>query len=323
VRSMGAEQSNTSLVFDDRVIVKVFRGLVDGPQPDVEVPAKLVSVGFAHVPRPLAAWGRGGDDLALAQEFLVGGLEGWAAALTSLRDLYGSGLKDPAEVGGDFYAESGRLGQMTAEMHLALAAAYGVSLDDGRVGEWADGMATALDDLRDEGPEIQAGARARIEALRRVADPGPAIRVHGDLHLGQVLRTDTGWYVLDFEGEPARSREARVRSTSPYKDVTGMLRSFQYAASAALRERAEDEDADLLGELAAAWEVRNRGAFLEGYLGYGGIDELLPPDGDSRSAVMTAFELEKAVYELAYERSYRPEWIDIPRLAIRRLLEPS
>jgi maltokinase len=135
------------------------------------------------------------------------------------------------------------------------------------------------------------------------------------------MRTDAGWYVLDFEGEPARGLEERTRPTTPLKDVAGMLRSFQYAARVALRDQVGDADPDqALERRAGAWEDRNRRAFLEGYLGYPGVDELLPGDDGSRAAVMTAFELDKAIYELAYERSYRPEWIAIPRDAIRGLI---
>jgi maltokinase len=139
--------------------------------------------------------------------------------------------------------------------------------------------------------------------------------VHGDYHLGQVLRTDAGWYVLDFEGEPARPLEERRRPTSALKDVAGMLRSFHYASAVARTER----DAEELDELAAAWEERNREAFLRGYLRAAGPGGVLPPDPDCVGAVMAAFELEKAVYELGYERAYRPDWEAIPLAALRRL----
>jgi maltokinase len=321
VRPVGAEQSNTSLVYDDRVILKLFRRLIDGPQPDVEVTSGLTDVGFEHVPKILGVWRRGGDDLAVAQEFLVGGVEGWALALTSLRDYYASAADDPSQAGGDFQAEARRLGQMAAEMHLALAGAFGVFRDPGRADDWADGVAAGLHHLRDEDPQLWSHARSVVDRLHRVSDPGAAIRVHGDFHLGQVMRTDAGWYVLDFEGEPARGLEERTRPTTPLKDVAGMLRSFQYAARVALRDQVGDADPDqALERRAGAWEDRNRRAFLEGYLGYPGVDELLPGDDGSRAAVMTAFELDKAIYELAYERSYRPEWIAIPRDAIRGLI---
>ena len=155
-----------------------------------------------------------------------------------------------------------------------------------------------------------------------MSDPGPGIRVHGDYHLGQVMRTDSGWYVLDFEGEPARSMEERVAFVSPLKDVTGMFRSFQYAAHFVLLER-EDEHSEHLQRLAAAWESHNRNTFLDGYLSTGGIDALLPESGPERAAVTLAFELDKALYELGYEQAYRPDWASIPASAIRRLMAGS
>lgn len=279
VRPAGAEQSNTSLVFDDRVILKVFRRLAPGPNPDVEVTTALDAVGFNHVPEPLAVWRQDGFDLAIAHEYLFGGSEGWALALTSLRDLYGRG-GDPSESGGDFAGDAERLGTTTARLHLALAEAFGVT--------------PGVDD-----PHL--------------------IRVHGDYHLGQVMRTDLGWFILDFEGEPVRPLEDRRRPASPYKDVAGMLRSFNYAAQVTLRERGEDERGGGLGEAATAWEQRNRNAFLAGYETTKGIDELLPADPGVRSNRLRHYELEKARYELAYERAHRPDWEDIPREAIARL----
>jgi len=279
VRPVGAEQTNTSLVFDDRLILKVFRRLAPGPNPDVEVIAALDSVGFNHVPQPLAAWHRDGTDLAILQEYLAGGVEGWALALTSLRDLYAAG-PDPALTGGDFAGEAERLGGMTARLHLALADAFGV----------------------------QTGA-----------DDPHLIRVHGDYHLGQVMRTDLGWYVLDFEGEPARPLDERRLPSSPYKDVAGMLRSFHYASEVARRDRGSEELEGLV-DMALAWEQRNRSAFLAGYEATKGIDVLLPADPGRRQLRLRHYELEKAVYELAYEQAHRPDWADIPRKAIDRLM---
>jgi len=278
VRPAGAEQSNTSLVYDDRVILKVFRRLSPGPNPDVEVTTALDAVGFNHVPEPIAVWRQDGVDLAIAHEYLLGGSEGWALALTSLRDLYASG-GDPAESGGDFAGDAERLGTTTARLHIALAEAFGVS--------------PGVDD-----PHL--------------------IRVHGDYHLGQVMRTDLGWFILDFEGEPARPLEDRRRPASPFKDVAGMLRSFDYAAQVARRDRGEDER-EGLGAVASAWEQRNRNAFLAGYENTKGIDELLPADPDQRARRLRRYELDKARYELEYERAHRPDWEEIPRAAIARL----
>jgi maltokinase len=152
-----------------------------------------------------------------------------------------------------------------------------------------------------------------------VRHPGPALRAHGDYHLGQVMRSDSGWYVLDFEGEPNRPLEERQRPVSVLKDVAGMLRSLQYASRFALRERAESDPA-VLEQLARAWEDRNGAAFLRGYYETKGIEDLLPPEIEDREAVRVAFELDKALYELGYEEAYRPDWVPIPLAALWRLL---
>jgi len=323
VRPVSAEQSNTSLVYDDRLIAKVFRRLHDGPNPDVEVTEALARTGYRHVAVPYAVWRRNGTDLALVQEYLVGGTEGWALALTSLRDLCSSRPAQPSQAGGDFAAEARRLGRVTAEMHVALAEVFGVERLAFRRGGWPALLRSIDERLRPIVGASWSGAPARImERLRAVDDPGPAVRVHGDYHLGQVMRTDSGWYVLDFEGEPARPIPERIVATSPYKDVTGMLRSFHYAAHFALLEREDHEMAEL-APLADAWESHNRQAFLDGYLDAPGIGVLLPERSDVRDAVSLAFELDKALYELAYERAYRPDWVQIPTTAIQRLLTGS
>jgi maltokinase len=325
-RVMGAEQSNSSLVYDERIILKLFRRVQAGHNPEVEITEALAAQGFTCVAEPLATQRVRDYDLAILQPFLAGAAEGWALALTSLRDLFGMNdtasipiisldapppPPDPAQAGGDFSGEAARLGAMTGGMHVALADAFGRRPADAKA--WAASIGAQLDALK-PGDVDRTAADAIIERLLDI-DAGSAIRVHGDYHLGQVLRTDAGWYVLDFEGEPARSLEERRRPTSPLKDVAGMLRSFHYAASVARTER--DEYA--LEELAAAWEDRNRKAFLRGYLKAAGPGAILPPDEDSAGVVLAAFELEKAAYELAYERAYRPDWEPIPLAALRRL----
>ena len=316
VRPMGVEQSNSSLVFDDRIIAKVFRRVQPGHNPDVEVTMALADEGFTHVPMPVAAWQRDGYDLAFVQQFLGGGSEGWAMALTSLRDLYAGEADDPAEAGGDFGGEAHRLGQVTAEMHVALAEAFGVQKGD--PGAWHESMTSRLESLQELDSEERNGAEAVFERLRKARDPGPSIRVHGDYHLGQVMRTDAGWYVLDFEGEPTRSLAERRSVASPMKDVTGMLRSFDYAVHSVQAER-EAWEQERLRPLGEAWLGRNRAAFLEGYRETPGVEALLPRGGPSYEAVLKAFELDKALYELGYELAYRPTWADIPRAAIRQL----
>jgi maltokinase len=310
MRPMVVEQTNTSVVFDDRVILKVFRRVHDEPNPDVEVVEALAAAGYEHTPRPLGAWRRGGRDLAVAREFLPGGADGWHLALVSLRDLYDRRLP-PAECGGDFAFEAGRLGQATAELHVALAEAFGT--EPGAPGDWLRAIAAGTDSVD---PVFTEEVRSR---LRLAADPGRQIRIHGDLHLGQVLRTDAGWFMLDFEGEPRIPVADRRRPSSPLRDVAGMLRSFHYASRAALRERHEPADEELQ-ELAQAWEDRNAGAYLGAYLGVGEVDALLSSDEPSLLAVLSAFELAKAVYEVGYERAHRPDWEHIPAEAVERLL---
>lgn len=146
-----------------------------------------------------------------------------------------------------------------------------------------------------------------------------AIRSHGDYHLGQVMRTDTGWFVLDFEGEPGSSSEERLDRSSPLRDAAGMIRSFHYVAQVALRERAEAIDERIVS-LSAAWERRSRYAFLEGYLGVEGIGALLPPGELDQDVVFTAFELDKAIYEVGYEQAHRPDWVGIPLAAVARIV---
>lgn len=316
VRPMGVEQSNTSLVFDDRLVLKLFRRLRTGPNPDIEVTNALSELGFAHVAAPLGVWRREGTDLAVAQPFLAGAAEGWAMALTSLRDLYATGREDPADCGGDFAGDATRLGDVTGRMHLALADAFGTAPGDTEL--WATMAERQLERLERDDADQEA-ARRFVDLLRKTTDAGQAIRVHGDYHLGQVLQAEGVWYVLDFEGEPARDIEERIVPSSPLKDVAGMLRSFQYAAAVALSEQDETRRDDL-EPLAHRWEARNRRAFLDGYLSQVAGSGLLPAAEGARASVLTAFELDKAVYEVLYERGHRPDWVGIPKGAIRRLL---
>ena len=317
VRPMGGEQSNTSLVFDDRVVLKLFRRLHRGPNPDVEITTALGARGCPHVAAPLGVWTDDDLDLAVATSYLAGGAEGWALALTSLRDLYAVGCEDPAACGGDFAAEARRLGGVTAATHLALAEAFGTEPGDG--GAWADAIEAQLSRLQEGDVDLLAVKRF-MERLRGIEDVGRATRVHGDYHLAQVMRTDEGWFILDFEGEPARPLDVRRRPASPLKDVGGMLRSFHYAAQVALSERDELEHEALL-PMAVAWERRNQSAFMAGYFGTEGIAALLPAQAEDRDLLLAGFELDKAVYEVLYERAYRPDWARIPLGAISRVLE--
>ncbi|MBA2282747.1 MAG: phosphotransferase [Acidimicrobiia bacterium] len=314
IRPMTVEQSNTSVVYDDRLILKLFRRVEDTSNPDAEVVDALAAAGYDGVPTPVATWRRDGRDLAVVRAFLSGGADGWELARTSLRDLYDR-RRPPEECGGDFAPEASRLGQCLAALHISMAKAFGAQ--PGQPGAWADTLRDSLVDVDIEGIDAVYDELAALDPDAA----GASIRVHGDLHLAQVLRTDKGWYVLDFEGEPLLPVAERVKPSSPLRDVAGMLRSFHYASEVALIERQEASEEELAG-LAQAWAARNRQAFISGYRGTDDIEALLPP-GESWDAVLRAFELGKAVYEVAYERAHRPDWEHIPQRAIARLLAPA
>ena len=317
VRALTVEQSNSSIVFDENIIVKLFRRIHEGPNPDVEAVAGLLAHGYEHVPAQHGVLERPSGSgsvqhLAVARAFLAGATDGWHLALTSLRILF-AGNETPDASGGDFGPDAGRLGAITAELHLALAEAFGTS--DADLAEWVAGFRSQLDRVREHVPA--EGISRRYDQVAQLGATGPALRIHGDLHLGQTLRADTGWYLIDFEGEPARPLAERIRPSSPLRDVAGMLRSFHYAAQVARWEGAHDQ-AESQAE-AAAWEARARDAFLDKYFGTDGIDALLPPE-PARQPLLEAFELDKATYEVAYEVGFRPTWVPIPLGAIERLL---
>ena len=279
--------------------------------------ARLREKGYEHVPVQLGVLERPHESgavqhLAVAREYLAGATDGWHLALTSLRILYAR-HEDPALSGGDFGPDAGRLGAITAQLHLALADAFGTSEAD--LSAWVAGFRAQLDRIRDDVPADAISAR--YDRLAQLRDVGPAIRIHGDLHLGQSLRADAGWYLIDFEGEPARPLAERVLPSSPLRDVAGMLRSFHYAAEVGRWEGGHDDER--AHAEARDWETRVRHEFLDGYFGTEGIDALLPQE-DIRQALLQGFELDKATYEVAYEVAYRPTWVPIPMGAIERLL---
>ncbi|MCM3884914.1 phosphotransferase [Frankia sp. R82] len=321
---VGAEQSNSSIVYGDAYILKVFRRLWPGENPDLEVTRALASAGSSHVAAPVA-WYSGTVEgvpttFGFLQEYLRSGSEGWRLALASVRDLYAEADLRADEVGGDFSAESERLGAATAEVHADLARVLPTrsptSTDLRDLAAYLHGrLDAALEGVDALGPHATA-VRAAYDVLAdvspAVAHPRPFQRLHGDLHLGQVLRVDSGWVLFDFEGEPARPVADRTGLESPLRDVAGMLRSFDYAARSLQLER-PDEPA--LVTRAQEWAQRNRDAFCRGYASTAGRD----PRDDM--TVLRALELDKAVYEVLYEARHRPGWVRIPLSAITRLTE--
>jgi maltokinase len=314
------EQSNTSMLFGEEAILKVFRRPHPGPNPDLEIPRALHRAGSPHVAPPLG-WVQTTLDgmptiLAILSAYLRSATDGWLLAATSVRDLYASDATCAAEAGGDFAAEAERLGEATAAVHRALAEAFGTEeLPPGAYRDLAVQMQGRLDGAVAAVPELARHARlvsAAFAELAALDEPLTVQRIHGDYHLGQAIRTQAGWVLLDFEGEPARSMRERRRKRSPLRDVAGMLRSFAYAASAS----------ELLHGVAAPedWEQRARDAFLEGY--FATVDAALLPSGRAGiERLLAIFELEKAVYELRYELNNRPDWVGIPVAGIARLLE--
>ncbi|MBB5997469.1 maltokinase [Streptomonospora salina] len=317
---LSGEQSNTSLVYGEDYVLKFFRRLWPGLNPDLELTAALADSDYVARPH---AWietdvrqdGRPvPTTLAMLQEFMRSATDGWVLAATSVRDLYDAPGLAPGDAGGDFAGEAERLGAATAAVHRALARELPTDvLSSHALQDLARSMLDRLHRAATEVPELQPYAgvlRSAYEDLARVDEPLPIQRVHGDFHLGQVVRTDGGWVLLDFEGEPAAPVEERRRPSSPLRDVAGMLRSFDYAARYQLVGSADAAD---LAPAAHAWAQRNRDAFCAGYAYGGGVDP------EKHQTVLRAFEYDKAVYEVLYEAHNRPSWLRIPLDSIAAL----
>jgi maltokinase len=312
------EQSNTSMVFGDVAIMKVFRRLQPGINPDIEVQGALSKLGAKHVPRLLGAVEADVDgttsSLAMLQEFMTTATDGWELAKTSVRDLMAEADLHAEEAGGDFAGEAERLGEAVAAVHLDLATAFGTreaSADELR--ERAEAMEGRLRRALDVVPELGEVADALSASYRAVADMTESVtmqRIHGDMHLGQALRTVTRWVLIDFEGEPMAAIDARRDFDSPLRDVAGMLRSFDYAGHHRVIESGYDPQ---LSYRAGEWADRNRAAFCTGYADASGSDPR------AHHALLRAFEADKAVYEAMYETRNRPGWLPIPLASLARL----
>ncbi|GAA3984638.1 phosphotransferase [Actinomadura viridis] len=370
-----AEQSNTSLIFGDSYICKLFRRLSPGVNPDLEVNLALTRAGCAHV-AAVRGWidlePDGGEPvtLGLLSEYLRTATDGWQLAITSVRDWLahagpggvgrypGGGpapagtpdvgvpapparrgdlgvpwrdgvpggaeeaepdVLDPGAAGGDFAAEAERLGAATAAVHRDLAVAFGVTpAPAGEVRAMAHRMHRQLAEVSAAVPQLAVYTEVIGRAFDELAEEAvdlPLQRVHGDYHLGQVMRAETGWVLLDFEGEPARVPAERREMAHPLRDVAGMLRSFEYAARflPAGDSRLSAEASHGLELRARAWADRNRDAFCRGYAEAGGADPA------ANAVLVRALELDKAVYEIRYEARNRPSWLPVPLRSLAHL----
>ena len=305
------EQSNTSMIFGEEAILKVFRRPHPGPNPDLEIPRALHRAGSPHVAPPLGWMQTTLDDmptvLAILSAYLRAATDGWLLAATSVRDLYADDATSAAEAGGDFAAEAHRLGEATAEVHRALAEAFGTAeLPASAYRDIAAQMQDRLNKAVAAVPELARHAALLADAFAELAgidEPLAVQRIHGDYHLGQVIRTQAGWVLLDFEGEPVVPLAQRRARAPALRDVAGMLRSLDYAARHQLPGHADQERAHAA---ARDWVSRNQAAFCAGYAQAGGTDP------GKHAVLLRALTLDKAVYEVRYEASHRPSWLSIP-----------
>jgi trehalose synthase-fused probable maltokinase len=375
-KPVGAEQSNTSIIYGNQLILKFFRRIQEGINPDLEIGQFLTEKTSLKSVPPLAGTleyrGRGGKPMAqgMLQKFVPNQGDAWGFTLKSLANYYdevrkitvagetaASGVLAPGkQIEDDFdtakssvetyLAAAELLGQRTAEMHLALAsdasdpafAPEPFTMDSQRALEQSVNrlLVRVFSLLRDKTKNLPAEWRVKAEKLAEheseiaarfnaaLCEPIRAMRtrIHGDYHLGQVLRTETDFVIIDFEGEPARSIEERRVKRSPLQDVAGMLRSFHYAAFAPLlgEDRVAGDDIARMGVWAEAWNSWVADRYLAKYFGTAKGASYLPATQVEIQTVLELHLLEKAIYELGYELNNRPTWVGIPLQGIGKLL---
>ena len=369
-KPVGAEQSNTSIIYGDRLILKFFRRIQEGTNPDLEIGQFLTEkTSLTSVP-PLAGTleyrTRDAKPMAqgMLQRFVPNQGDAWTFTLKSLANYYDEVRKivnaGGATSAGDqvripdcaksavetYLAAAELLGERTAEMHLALASdasdpafapePFTMESQQALEQSMSGLLVRVFSLLRDKMKYLPNEWRAQAEKLAEreseiaarfntaLREPIRAMRtrIHGDYHLGQVLRTESDFVIIDFEGEPARSIEERRVKRSPLQDVAGMLRSFHYAAFAPLlgEDRVQGDDVVRIGVWAEGWNSWVADRYLARYFVTAKGASYLPATQTEIQTVLELHLLEKAIYELGYELNNRPTWVGIPLQGIGKLL---
>lgn len=318
VKRMSVEQTNTSVVFDEKIIMKLIRRVEAGLSPEIEVGRHLAEVNFAHTPRLLGYLrleGPADSTITVAHEFVRAQADGWTHILQE--------LEKSAEPSAAVLSSTKKLGERTAELHIALATpssaqgfeAEPIGKED--LSRWSSSiigeLGVTLAQATAQFPELENRREALVERAKKLAHIEPSgqkIRIHGDYHLGQVLRVNDDWMIFDFEGEPSRPFAGRRERYTPLRDVAGMIRSFGYADATAAEK----------GSSSPKRFRALRKAFLEGYLGRAKGQAFLPSSDEVVKQMLDALELEKILYELRYELHHRPTWAKIPA---NTLLDPE
>ncbi|HSK41061.1 MAG TPA: putative maltokinase, partial [Arenibaculum sp.] len=370
IRRMAVEQSNTSVLIGDQLVLKAYRRLVRGTHPELEIARFLTEVaGYRNTPPLVGAIEHVDQDgtpmaLVVAQGFVRNQGDGWSFTTEWLeRELeeIRLGTQQPTEsaserlamdsgekeTGGIYFSLADTLGRRTAELHKAFAIESGdpafepEPITEHDLRHWTDAARAQTEqafaalrqavahmpgDRRDEAHLLLDRRRECLDLLDHLMEgrlDTLKTRHHGDYHLGQVLRAQADWFLIDFEGEPLRSLEERRRKHCPLRDVAGMLRSYDYAAWATVR-RLGDHDEDAMSRIlgpALEWQQKTAQAFLGGYRDAIAGCPSYPTDPETARRLLDFFLLEKACYEIAYEAANRPGWLDIPVKGVIGILD--
>lgn len=353
-----AEQSNTSIIYNHQFILKLFRKIEPGVNPDVEVGAFLTAQGFKNTPAVVGTLeyrAHNGETFSagILQEFVANQGDAWKYTLDSLSVFYQAARVsnlDSADLLGAYAAAPALLGIRTAQMHAALASSnsnpdftpepYNSSDAQALSDEIAAQAKTSLDLLRAKSAalpyteqqlalrviDFEARIIQRVSELPSLATDAKRIRHHGDYHLGQVLYTGSDFMIIDFEGEPARPLSQRRTKALALRDVAGMLRSFQYAAYAGLyglvpNLPTDPESSEKIAACSAFWNSQVSKLYLDAYFAEADSRPFIPSSSEQRRLFLDAFLLQKALYEVQYELNNRPAWVGIPLRGILNLIE--